>query len=187
MKYFIMFTLFAFLAVMFYLDLFKYIIKNDYWEGLRVVPIVMMAEIFMGIYFNLSFWYKLTDRTRWGAIMSGIGCAVLLSINIIFVPKVGYVACAWGGVAGYGVCMLLSYFLCQKYYNVPYDIIGIAGYFALALGLYFLSTLIHFEHTAARLAVNTALLLIYTAVILYNERALVKQAVTAIRKKVLKK
>ena len=187
MKYFIMFTLFAFLAVMFYLDLFKYIIKNDYWEGLRVVPIVMMAEIFMGIYFNLSFWYKLTDRTRWGAIMSGIGCAVLLAINIIFVPKVGYVACAWGGVAGYGVCMLLSYFLCQKYYNVPYDIIGIAGYFALALGLYFLSTLIHFEHTAARLAVNTALLLIYTAVILYNERALVKQAVTAIRKKVLKK
>ncbi|MBO4232675.1 MAG: lipopolysaccharide biosynthesis protein, partial [Bacteroidales bacterium] len=146
MKYFVMFTLFAFLAVMFYMDILKYIIQNKYWEGLRTVPIVMMAEIFMGIYFNLSFWYKLTDRTWWGAIISGIGCVVLLAINIIFVPEFGYMACAWGGFAGYGVCVLLSYFLGQKYYKVQYDVLGIAGYFAFALGLYLISTLFHFEN-----------------------------------------
>ena len=187
MKYFIMFTLFAFLAVMFYLDLLKYIIKSDYWEGLSVVPIVMMAEIFMGIYFNLSFWYKLTDRTGWGAIMSGIGCAVLLAINIIFVPKFGYMACAWGGVAGYGVCMLLSYFLCQKYYKVQYDVIGIAGYFALALGLYFLSALFEIGNTWLSLAVNTLLLLVYIGVIAYKERRMLKSVLSAVSKKVLKR
>ncbi|MBO4232408.1 MAG: polysaccharide biosynthesis C-terminal domain-containing protein, partial [Bacteroidales bacterium] len=187
MKYFVMFTLLAFLAVMFYIDVLKYIIKRDYWEGLRAVPIVMMAEIFMGIYFNLSFWYKLTDRTWWGAIISGIGCVVLLAVNIIFVPQIGYMACAWGGFAGYGVCVLLSYFLGQKNYKVPYDVLGIAGYFAIALGLYFISTLFHFERTILTLAANTALLLVYVAIIMYNERVFVKSAVQAIRKKIFKR
>ena len=187
MKYFVMFTLLAFLAVMFYMDILKYIIKRDYWEGLRAVPIVMMAEIFMGIYFNLSFWYKLTDRTWWGAIISGIGCVVLLAVNIIFVPQIGYMACAWGGFAGYGVCVLLSYFLGQKNYKVPYDVLGIAGYFAIALGLYFISTLFHFERTILTLAANTALLLVYVAIIMYNERVFVKSAVQAIRKKIFKR
>ncbi len=187
MKYFVMFTLLAFLAVMFYIDVLKYIIKRDYWEGLRAVPIVMMAEIFMGIYFNLSFWYKLTDRTWWGAIISGIGCVVLLAVNIIFVPQIGYMACAWGGFAGYGVCVLLSYFLGQKNYKVPYDVLGIAGYFAIALGLYFISTLFHFENTILTLVVNSALLLVYVAIIIYNERVFVKSAVQAIRKKIFKR
>ena len=113
MKYFVMTTLLAFLIVMMYLDLFRYIIKSTYWEGLRVIPVVMMAEIFMGIYFNLSFWYKLNGQTWWGAIFSAIGCAALLAINFVFVPKYGYMACAWGGFAGYGICMLLSYIVGQ--------------------------------------------------------------------------
>ena len=88
MKFFIIFTLLAFLIVVGYMDLLKYIVRNpDYWVGLKVVPIVMAAEIMMGIYFNLSFWYKIIDKTIWGAIFSGIGCAVLLAVNIIFVPK----------------------------------------------------------------------------------------------------
>lgn len=86
MKFFIIFTLLAFLAVMFYLDILRYIIGPDYWSGLRVVPIVMAAEIFMGIYFNLSFWYKLIDETRWGAYFSLIGCAVLVVMNILLIP-----------------------------------------------------------------------------------------------------
>ena len=86
MKFFIIFTLLAFLAVMFYLDILRYIIGPDYWPGLRVVPIVMAAEIFMGIYFNLSFWYKLIDETRWGAYFSLIGCAVLVVMNILLIP-----------------------------------------------------------------------------------------------------
>ena len=101
MKFFIIFTLLAFLAVMFYLDILKHLIGRDYWEGLRVVPIVMAAEIFMGVYFNLSFWYKLIDQTRWGAWFSLAGCVVLVTVNVVLVPRYGYMACAWGGFAGF--------------------------------------------------------------------------------------
>ncbi len=96
MKYFIIFTLLAFLCVIGYMNILKYIIGPSYWEGLKVVPIVMAAEIMMGIYFNLSFWYKLTDQTLWGALFSGIGMLVLFGVNIMFIPKFSYMACAWG-------------------------------------------------------------------------------------------
>ena len=94
MKFFIIFTLLAFLVVIGYLDVLKHIIGRDYWSGLRVVPIVMAAEIMMGVYFNLSFWYKLIDKTIWGAWFSGAGCAVLIAVNVLFVPRYGYMACA---------------------------------------------------------------------------------------------
>lgn len=136
MKYFIIFSLLAFLAVMFYLPLLKYIIRDTYWAGLGVIPIVMMAEIFMGIYFNLSFWYKLSDQTYWGAIMSAIGAAVMIAVNVIFVPKIGYWACAWGGFAGYGTAMLLSYFIGQKKYPIGYDIRTIFLFFGLAAAMF---------------------------------------------------
>ncbi len=136
MKYFIIFTLLAFLAVEFYIDILKYILAPDYWEGLKVVPIVMAAEIFMGVYFNLSFWYKLIDRTKWGAYFSFAGCAVLIAINVIFVPVYGYMACAWAGFAGYGVAMLLSYFVGQRKYPIGYDLKSIAVY-VIAAGVLF--------------------------------------------------
>ncbi|MGN0069511.1 MAG: oligosaccharide flippase family protein [Prevotella sp.] len=133
MKYFIIFTLLAYLAVMGYMDILKYIIGSDYWSGLRVVPIVMAAEIMMGVYFNLSFWYKLTDRTIWGAVFSGIGCAVLIGINVIFVPQYGYMACAWGGFAGYAIAMVLSYVVGQKYYPIDYPLQSISIYVIMAI------------------------------------------------------
>ena len=133
MKYFIIFTLLAFLVVVGYLDVLKHIIGQDYWSGLKVVPIVMAAEIMMGIYFNLSFWYKLIDKTIWGAWFSGIGCSVLIAINVIFVPQYGYMACAWAGFAGYATAMTLSYFVGQKYYLIKYDLAGIGKYVVLAL------------------------------------------------------
>ena len=133
MKFFIIFTLLAFLVVMGYIDILKFLIGKDYWNGIGVIPIVMAAEIMMGIYFNLSFWYKLIDKTIWGAWFSGIGCAVLIAINVIFVPQYGYVACAWAGFAGYGTAMTLSYFVGQKYYPIKYDLAGIGKYVALAL------------------------------------------------------
>lgn len=136
MKYFIIFTLMAFLVVIGYMDLLKYIIGRDYWSGLRAVPIVMAAEIMMGVYFNLSFWYKLIDKTIWGAWFSGIGCAVLIAINIIFVPKYGYMACAWAGFAGYGTAMLVSYVVGQKHYPINYPIGEIIVYVVLAALLY---------------------------------------------------
>ena len=109
---------------------------EQYRSGLAVIPIVMMAEIFMGIYFNLSFWYKLSDQTLWGAAMSAIGAAVMIAVNIIGIPRWGYMACAWGGFAGYGTAMLLSYFIGQKKYPIKYDMRAILGFFALALLLW---------------------------------------------------
>ena len=133
MKFFIIFTLLAFLVVMGYIDILKFLIGKDYWNGIGVIPIVMAAEIMMGIHFNLSFWYKLIDKTIRGAWFSGIGCAVLIAINVIFVPQYGYLACAWAGFAGYGTAMTLSYFVGQKYYPIKYDLSGIGKYVALAL------------------------------------------------------
>lgn len=188
MKYFVMFTLLAFLAVVCYMPLLRYIIKSDYWEGLRAVPIVMMAEIFMGIYFNLSFWYKLIGKTWWGAIMSAIGCVALLAVNIIFVPRYGYMACAWGGFVGYSICMILSYFIGQHYNPVPYRLLPIFGYFALTMGLFAVCQMLtsHIESTVMQLIANTGVFVIYVAVVAYCERRLVKQVVGGLRRKLLK-
>jgi len=136
MKYFIIFTLLAFLCVMGWMPVLKLIIGADYREGLGVVPIVMMAEIFMGIYFNLSFWYKLIDKTIYGAWFSLVGCIVLVAINIIFIPKIGYWACAWGGLAGYGTAMVLSYIVGQKKNPIPYPMMDIIYYFIAAMTLF---------------------------------------------------
>ncbi len=176
-KYFVMFTLLAFLAVMCYIDVFQYFVGADYREALPAGPIVMMAEILMGIYFNLSFWYKLTGQTWWGAVMSAIGCAVLVAVNIAFVPQIGYMACAWGGLAGYGVCVLLSYFIGQRKNPVSYPVAAIGGYFALALALYALTVLLRPEALGWRLALNTLLLLVYVAVVAWNERAMLQPVV----------
>ena len=166
MKYFIVFTLLAFLSVMFYIDLLKYILKPDYWIGLRVVPIVMMAEIFMGIYFNLSFWYKLTDDTRWGAYFSLIGCGVLILVNVLFVPTYSYMACAWAGFAGYGVAMILSYVVGQKKYPIAYDIKGITRYALLAAVLYGINLWLPFENMWILLGIRTLLLFVFVAYML---------------------
>ena len=136
MKYFIIFTLLAFLVVMGWMPVLQYIIGEDYREGLSVVPVVMMAEIFMGIYFNLSFWYKLIDKTIYGAWFSLAGCIVLLAVNIIFIPKIGYWACAWGGLAGYGTSMVLSYIVGQKKNPIPYPIKSIIIYFISSMALF---------------------------------------------------
>ncbi|MCR4824099.1 MAG: lipopolysaccharide biosynthesis protein [Bacteroidales bacterium] len=140
-KYFIIFTLLAFLAVVFYMPLLQHFIGAGYREGIGVIPIVMMAEIFMGVYFNLSFWYKLTDQNWWGAIISAVGVAVMIAVNVIGVPKIGYWACAWGGFAGYGVSMLISYFLGQKKYPIAYDLRTIGKFVLLAGAMYALYAL----------------------------------------------
>lgn len=164
MKYFVIFTLLAFLVVVGYMDLLKHIIGADYRVGVSVVPIVMAAEIMMGVYFNLSFWYKLIDKTIWGAWFSGIGCAVLIAINIIFVPRFGYVACAWAGFSGYATAMLLSYFVGQKKYPINYPVGQILVYVALALVLFVAMTYTNKLLPALpAMAANTVLILIFAA------------------------
>ena len=171
MKYFIIFTLLAFLMVVGYLDILKYIIRRpEYWVGLKVVPIVMAAEIMMGIYFNLSFWYKIIDKTIWGAWFSGIGCLVLLAVNYFFVPKYGYMACAWGGVAGYGVAMVTSYFVGQKYYPLNYPLKDIALY---VIGAFVAFCAMYWAHNYlplwASLIFNTLLILGYIGMIIKRD------------------
>ena len=165
MKYFLIFTLLAFLVVMGYIDVLRHIIGRDYWDGLRVVPIVMAAEILMGVYFNLSFWYKLIDRTIWGAWFSGIGCVVLIAVNVIFVPQYGYMACPWAGFAGYGTAMILSYFVGQKYYPINYPLKSIGVYVAITLLFFVVMHLaeVYVPNMALRLAINTACIVLFVA------------------------
>lgn len=169
MKYFFIFSLLAFLAVMCYMDVLKYMVARDYWEGLSVVAIVMLAEILKGIYFNLSFWYKLTDETRWGAYFSLIGCAILLLMNIWLVPLYGYVASAWASVAGYGVITLLSYVIGQKKYPVHYPLHSMFLYLLLAGVLFFLSQYVIIENLFFRLAFRTALLIVFVGYVLKKD------------------
>ena len=164
MKYFVVFTLLAFLCVVGYMDVLRHIIGHDYWPGLKVVPIVMAAEIMMGVYFNLSFWYKLIDKTIWGAYFSGVGCAVLIAINVIFVPRFGYMACAWAGFAGYGTAMVLSYVVGQKKYPINYPVKSILLYVLLGAILFVAMTFANrCLGTAMALSVNTLLIAVYVA------------------------
>ena len=169
MKFFIIFTLLAFLAVMFYLDILRYVIGRDYWEGLKVVPIVMAAEMFMGVYFNLSFWYKLTDETKWGAYFSITACTIVILMNVFLIPGYGYVACAWAGFTGYAVAMLLSYFVGQKKYPINYDLKSIGGYVLLALVIYAVGEWMPLENTVLRLLFRTVLLAVFIAYIIKHD------------------
>ena len=170
MKYFIIFTLLAFLVVMGYINILRHIIGRDYWEGLKVVPIVMAGTIMMGVYFNLSFWYKLIDKTIWGAYFSGIGCFVLILINIIFVPQYGYMACAWAGLIGYATAMTLSYFVGQKKYPINYPLKSIGIYVLIAV-FFFISITYSNEYLPKiyALAVNTLIIFAFVAHIIYHD------------------
>ncbi len=170
MKYFIIFTLLAFLCVVGWMPLLQYIIGANYRKGLGVVPIVMAAEIMMGIYFNLSFWYKLIDKTIYGAWFSLTGCLVLFAVNIIFIPQYSYWACAWGGVAGYGTAMVLSYFVGQKKNPIPYPMKDIAIYVVATAVLFAVMKLLPASWPdILTLAVNTLLIILFTALIVKKD------------------
>ena len=136
MKYFVAFALLIFLGVMFYLDVIKYFISPRYFSGLKVVPLLMMGELFFGIFYNLSVWYKITDRTMWGMWFSLMGLAVTLVLNITLVPSMGYMGCAIAALGSYGFMMVMSYFIGQHYYPVDYHMSHLLGYFGIAAVLY---------------------------------------------------
>ena len=170
MKFYLIFTLLAFLTVMGYLDLLKFIIGESYWEGLRVVPIVMAAEIMFGVFFNLSFWYKLTDRTIWGAYFSGIGAVLLVIVDVLFIPSCSYMACAWAGFIAYGVSMLLSYFIGQHYYPIRYPLRDM-GIYTLAAALLFAAMTYGRQMLPlwTSLVINTVLILAFIAIIIRRD------------------
>ena len=170
MKYFLIFTLLAFLCVVGWMPVLQYIIGERYREGLGVVPIVMAAEIMMGVYFNLSFWYKLIDKTIYGAWFSLTGCAVLFAVNILLIPEYSYWACAWGGVAGYGTAMVLSYIIGQQKNPIPYPMKDIATYvIATAVLFAAMKAAPGSWPTVLTLAVNTTLIILFLALIVKKD------------------
>ena len=170
MKYFLVFTLLAFLFVMGYIDVLQLILGKGYREGMAVVPIVMVAEIMMGVYFNLSFWYKLIDKTIYGAWFSLAGCSVLFLVNYLFIPQYSYMACAWGGVAGYGTAMVLSYIVGQIKNPIPYPMKSIMVYVLLTALFYTVMQLVPREWPLPlRLAINTVLICAFVGHILYHD------------------
>ena len=169
MKYFLIFTLLAFLCVVGYIDVLQLILGKGYREGMQVVPIVMVAEIMMGVYFNLSFWYKLIDKTIYGAWFSLAGCAVLFAVNYFFIPQYSYMACAWGGVAGYGTAMVLSYIVGQAKNPIPYPMKSIAVYVLLTALFYAVMHYTSGWHLALRLLLNTVLILLFLAHVYWHE------------------
>lgn len=137
MKYFVVFALFIFLGVMYYIDVIKYFISPRYFSGLKVVPLIMLGELFFGIFYNLSVWYKLTDRTVWGMYFSLTGLAVTVLLNVLLVPVMGYMGCAVAALCSYATMMLASYFVGRAKYPIPYETGRICLYFVVAAVLYF--------------------------------------------------
>lgn len=169
MKYFIIFSLLIFLGVMFYLDIIKYFVAAEYYPGLRVVPIVMMGEFFFGIYFNLSFWYKLIDQTQWGAYFSTIGCVVTILIIVLLAPVYGYMACAWASFASNLLMMILSYVIGQKKFPIQYDMKSALFYGVLAVLFYFAGILPDIESEVLRLSYRTALLVVFVGIVIWKD------------------
>lgn len=169
MKYFVIFALFIFLGVMYYLDILKYFISPKYFSGLKVVPVLMLAELFFGVFFNLSLWYKLTDKTIWGMWFSLLGLAVTLALNIILVPRIGYMGCAWAALACYGVMMVTSYFIGRGRYPIDYDVPRLMFYFVVAGLLYGVSCLVVLPVEWVNLLFRTLLLALYVGIVCRHE------------------
>ena len=161
MKYFVIFGLLIFLGMVLYIDVIKIIIDPEYHEGLKVIPLVLMANLFFGIYFALSLWYKLTDMTRYGAYIALTGAIFSLSLNFLLIPLWGYMGSAVAVFISYFVMVIFSYFLGRKYYPIPYNLKRIGIYFFIVTGLYVISIFTGSAPTLLKYTFNTVLLLFY--------------------------
>jgi len=173
MKFFVITITIMFLVVALYLDVWKYFLRNEiYWTGLKVVPILLLANMFLGIYYNLSIWYKLTHRTISGAFITLLGAAITLVINFIFIPFFGYMACAWATFFCYGSMMVISYLWGQKAYHIPYAWKKLCAYIVIVVCLFFIHSAIiyFFQGIIVNLTSATLLLLLYLWFIMTIER-----------------
>jgi len=170
MKYFVIFGLFIFLGMVLFIDILKVIIDADYHEGLKVVPVILMANLFYGIYFVLSLWYKLKDLTRYGAYMALIGAAISLLLNILLIPVLGYTGSAIAVFVCYLTMMIISYVWGQKYYPVPYDLKRMGIYLVIAAGIYIISLLSYDLSNIMKYSFNSILLLFFVLTALFFEK-----------------
>lgn len=172
MKYFVIFGSFMLVFIVAYLDFIKELLVKDpsYWIAIDIVPIVLLANLCLGIYFNLAIWYKLTDKTRYGMYLSIIGAIITIVFNYIMIPKIGFMASAWATLSAYGFMMLLSYFLGQKFYPVPYNLKTIGFYLILAI----LLTVLVLK-TNNNYYLNTALVLVFLGIVGFSEKNQINQ------------
>lgn len=173
MKYFIIVCSFIFLGVMLYIDIIKFMIGLDFRSGMAVVPILLMANLFLGIFYNLSIWYKLTSKTRWGAWLSVFGAVITLIFNFWLIPVLGFIGAAWATLICYGSMMLASYFIGQKHYPIPYNLRSFFFYIILALILWqassFIAQWLSFS-TNQTLLVNSLFLMLFVSLTWAAER-----------------
>jgi O-antigen/teichoic acid export membrane protein len=165
LNWFVIFCVFILLLVTLYLDLFQYFVGADYREGLTVVPVLLLANLLLGVYVNLSIWYKLTDRTLLGAWVALIGAGITIAMLWLLVPIYGYQGAAWAHLACYSAMVAMSYLLGRRYYPVPYDLTRVFGYIALGLGLYGASRWLTSGIGWNSLVAGTLLMLVYLAVV----------------------
>ena len=172
MKFFVITVTVMFLVVSLFIPVWRYFIDEKYWEGLKVVPILLLANVFLGIYYNLSIWYKLGNRTKAGAYITLIGAAITLVINWFFIPAFSYVACAWATFICYGSMMIISYTWGQKEYRIPYATKKLIAFMVIAVIFFF----IHWgivgliDNLYVSLGLAALLLFIYSAFILFIEK-----------------
>ncbi|WP_295413993.1 polysaccharide biosynthesis C-terminal domain-containing protein [uncultured Thiodictyon sp.] len=176
LNWFVICCVFLFLLVTLFLDVFQYFVGAAYREGLSVVPVLLFANLLLGIYVNLSIWYKLTDRTLMGAWVSLIGAAITVGVLLTLIPRYGYAGAAWAHLACYSAMVLISYVLGRRYYPVPYDLKRVFGYLALGLGLYGLSRAMVGGLAWHPLPVGASLLALFLALVfLIDGRALIRR------------
>ena len=161
MKYYILFALFIFLGMVLYMDIFKYVIQDNYWVGLKVVPVVLFSFIFQGIFFNLSLWYKLMDKTMYGAWFSILGTVIIVVLNILLVPTYSYMGCAWAAFVCYFVIMIVSYYFGQKHMPIKYDLRTIGLYTSVTILFYIISLFIKTPYTIANVMLKSVLMVAF--------------------------
>jgi O-antigen/teichoic acid export membrane protein len=171
MNYFVGAVFLCFLGVSLNLDIFKYFIPNpNFWEGLKVVPVLLLANVFLGIYINQSIWYKLSGQTRFGAYIAVVGAVFTITLNIIFIPLFGYIACAWVTLLVYGGQMIASYLLGQKHYPIPYNLRKFGLYSIVALVFYGLLTWINIQPGWTQFIVHNLFILLFVALVWFMEK-----------------
>ncbi len=170
LKFFVIFCVFIFLLVTLFIDFFKYFVGEEFRAGLQVVPVLLLANLFLGIYVNLSIWYKLTDRTLMGAFVSLAGAGLTIVLNVWWIPVYGYVGSAWATLACYAGMAILSYLLGRHYYPVAYDVKRVFGYIALGVGLYIARGQLPVNAYWQPWVLSVELMTIYILVTLFVER-----------------
>lgn len=171
MNIFIALVCSVFLLVSLNIDIFKHFIRNEiYWQGLKVVPILLLANVFLGIYYNQSIWYKLSGKTKFGAYITIGGALITVAVNLIFIPTYGYMASAWATLLVYFLQMVFSYLLGQRHFLIPYNLKKFSVYIGLALVLYFMGSKIETASFALQFVLQNSLLLFYLAFIFLLER-----------------